>query len=98
MVKIMPGFHQRAGAGLAVMGHLRILVELAADAVPAEFADHRVAVLFGMFLDDRADVADAAAGRTTEMPSHRHSKVISQSRLAWIDPSPIMYMRLVSPW
>lgn len=30
------------------------------------------------------------------MPSHMHSKVISHRRLAWIEPSPAMNMRLVA--
>ena len=32
------------------------------------------------------------------MPSHMHSNVMSHRRLAWIDASPTMNMRLVSPW
>ena len=32
-----------------------------ADAVAAELADHRIAILLGMFLDDGADVADPSA-------------------------------------
>src|SRR6185437_10223463 len=52
-------FH--AGAGLAVMQHLRLFVELAADAVPAEFAHHRKAMALGEALDRCADVAEAGA-------------------------------------
>src|SRR5690606_5883908 len=54
-----PEFHARAR--LAVMQHLRVLVEDPADAVTAVFAHHRVAMAFGVPLDGMADVAEAHA-------------------------------------
>ena len=55
------GLAARAGAGLAVVQHLRLFVEVAADAVAAEFAHHREAVLLGVLLDGGADVAEVRA-------------------------------------
>jgi hypothetical protein len=52
-------FFQRAG--LAVVQHLRLFVEVAADAVAAELAHHREALLLGEFLDGEADVAQPHA-------------------------------------
>src|SRR5204863_2751476 len=52
---------REASARLAVVQDLRLLVELAADAVAAEFTHHRVAMLLRMRLDRRADVAEARA-------------------------------------
>src|SRR5687768_10080792 len=52
---------RHAGAGAAVVQDLRLLVELAADAVAAELAHHGVAVLLGVGLDGRAEVAQAHA-------------------------------------
>ena len=48
-------------AGAAVVQHLRLLVELAADAVAAELAHDRKAVALGEGLDRVADVAEAHA-------------------------------------
>src|SRR5690606_955293 len=53
------GHELDAGAGLAVMQDLRILVELPADAVAAVFADHREPVLLDEGLDRVPDVTDA---------------------------------------
>ena len=61
IVKIMPGWSFMPVPGLAVVQHLRLFVELAPDAVSAEFAHHRKAVAFGEALDRRADVAEARA-------------------------------------
>ena len=44
------------------MQHLRLLVELAPDAVAAELAHNREAVAFGVLLDDGANVAQSTAG------------------------------------
>jgi hypothetical protein len=52
----------RAGAGLAVVQDLRVFVEFLADAVAAKFADHGEAILFGVFLDDGADIAEMRPG------------------------------------
>ena len=62
MVKVMPGCSLRPGAGAAVVKHLRLFVELASDAVAAEFAHHRETVTFGVALDGGADVAEVRAG------------------------------------
>jgi hypothetical protein len=51
MVKVMPGLSSSS-----------VLVEVAADAVAAEFAHHRKAVLLGELLDRPADVAQVDAG------------------------------------
>src|SRR5205807_6369448 len=48
--------------GPPVMQNLRLLVELAADAVTAEFTHHGKAVAFGVALYRRADVAQGRAG------------------------------------
>src|SRR5688572_800425 len=50
-----------AGAGPAVMQHLRVLVEPAADTVPAVLAHHGKALLLDVALDRVADVAELAA-------------------------------------
>ena len=63
MVKIMPGCSFRPVPGAAVVQHLRLLVELAADAVAAELAHDREAVAFGVALDGGADVAEMRARR-----------------------------------
>src|SRR5688572_10660135 len=52
---------RHAGAGAPVVQDLRLLVELAADAVAAEFAHHRIAVLLGVRLDGGAQVAQPRA-------------------------------------
>src|SRR5690606_35236446 len=49
-------------AGLAVVQHLWVLVELPTDAVPAVFADDGEALLLYKALDRVADVADPGAG------------------------------------
>ncbi len=61
MVKVMPGFQRQAGAGPAVVQHLRVFVEDPADAVAAVFAHDRAVVRFGMGLDGVADIAEAHA-------------------------------------
>jgi len=61
MVKIMPG-SSYAGAGLAVVQHLRVFVKTFADAVAAVFTYHRKIVGFSMLLDNVADVAQMRAG------------------------------------
>jgi hypothetical protein len=55
------GLQFHAGAGFAVVEHLRILVELATDAVTAEFPHHRKTVRFGMPLYHVTDIAQARA-------------------------------------
>ena len=50
-----------ARAALAVVRHLRRLVELAADAVTDEVAHHPAALRLDVLLDRRADVAEARA-------------------------------------
>src|SRR5690242_21664659 len=50
---------RKAGARLAVVQDLRLLVEAPADAMAAALAHDREAVRFGMRLDRRADVAQA---------------------------------------
>src|SRR5439155_15299473 len=45
----------------SVVEHLRLLVELAADAVPAEFPHHRKAVALGVRLNGVPDVAQVSA-------------------------------------
>ena len=97
IVKIIPGCIQ-AGAGPAVVQHLRLLVELRADAVAAEFAHDGEAVALGESLDRVADVAEWAPGRTARMPRHIASYVTSTRRLAWIEGAPTKNIRLVSPW
>ncbi len=62
IVKIMPGMQLHAGAGLAVVQDLRVVMEAPAHAVAAEFAHHRKAVAFRMLLDGVADVAQRGAG------------------------------------
>ena len=52
----------QAGAGLAVMQHLRIFVEHLADTVPAVLAHHGEALGLRQFLDGVADIAQAHAG------------------------------------
>jgi hypothetical protein len=63
MVKIMPGTQQRSRVRFAVMQDLGFLVELAADAVAAEFADHRKAGAFGMALDGAWPISPRCAHR-----------------------------------
>ena len=54
------------------MEHLGFLVELRANAVPAELADDRVAVAFGEFLYGVTDVAQVRAGTNRANPApHR---------------------------
>ena len=61
--------------GRAVVQDLRLFVELAADAVAAEFAHDRKAVALGEALDRRADVAQARA-----RPSPRECRATSPRR------------------
>src|SRR5207244_1563158 len=56
------GLQRQPARRLAVVQDLGLLVELAADAVAAELAYHREAVLLRVRLDDGADVAEARAG------------------------------------
>ena len=51
-----------AAAGVAVVGDLRVLVHLAADAVPDQRADHREALALDPPLHGVGDVAQAVAG------------------------------------
>ena len=62
IVKIMPGTELFERARPAVVQHLRLLVEVRADAVAAELAHHREAGALGEVLDRVADVAQAHAG------------------------------------
>ena len=55
------GLELRAGAFAAVIRDLRLLVELAADAVADKFADDAVAVGDDLILDGGAQIAEAAA-------------------------------------
>jgi hypothetical protein len=57
MVKVIPGCNVRPTPRLAVVQDLRLLVELAADAVTAELAHDAVAVLLGVRLDRVPDVS-----------------------------------------
>src|SRR5438034_79149 len=50
------------GARTAVMQHLRFLVELSPDTVPAELAHDREAVALRVALDRRSDIAQVCAG------------------------------------
>jgi hypothetical protein len=70
-----------AGAGLAVVQHLRVLVVDLADAVAAVLAHHREALGLGIALDGVADVAQGGAGRTARMPRNIASRVTSTRRL-----------------
>ena len=92
------GHELDAGAGPAVVQHLRILVEDPADAVAAVLAHDREALLLDEALDRVADVAEAAPGWTARMPRHIASKHTRVRRSARIDGSPTKNMRLVSPW
>ena len=56
------GLQQEAGPGPPVVHDLRLLVELPADPVAAEFADDREMVALGELLDRVADVAQPRAG------------------------------------
>src|SRR5450830_41005 len=56
------GFQFHARTGAAVVQDLRLFVEHLADAVAAELANHREAVLFSVLLDHFTDIAQAAAG------------------------------------
>src|SRR3546814_446556 len=49
-------------SGLAIMQNLGVLMEFAPYAVAAVFAHNGKALLFGMLLDDMADVAHGGAG------------------------------------
>jgi hypothetical protein len=74
MVNTMPGtsFFERARA--AVVQHLRLFVELAADAVAAELAHDRKAVVLGKGLDRSGRCRQAEApGLTFTMPRHMAS-------------------------
>src|SRR5690606_11825323 len=59
------------GAGARGMDHFGRIVEQAAETVPAEIAHYAVAVLFGMGLDRRADVAEARAWPDLRDPDHQ---------------------------
>eukprot|EP01132_Coremiostelium_polycephalum_P018763 gene18762-biopygen10162 len=50
------------GTGAAEVQDLRVLVHLAANAMPAIFTHHAVAVALGMVLDGVADIPQACAG------------------------------------
>src|SRR4051812_32091747 len=54
-----PWLERHSSAGLAVMQDLRLFVELAADAVPAELAHNRERVALGMLLDRCANITQA---------------------------------------
>ena len=62
MAMVMPGMQPRAGAVAAEVRHLRLLVELGADAVAHQFAHHAVAGRLRHLLHRVADVADLVAG------------------------------------
>jgi hypothetical protein len=64
------GAQFRPGAGAADMDDLRRIVEHPADAVPAEIADHAVAVLLGKALDRMADVTQPVAGLRLRNAQH----------------------------
>ena len=73
-VKIMPGLISCPSPGLAVVEHVRRLVEGAADAVAAEIAHHRAALRLREGLDGVADIAHARRpGGSRSMPRIRHS-------------------------
>ena len=61
-VKNMPGRKVGPGAGLAVVQHVRRVVEDAPDAVAAEVAYHGAALALGVALDRVADIAEPRAG------------------------------------
>src|SRR5690606_15638050 len=67
-------FH--AGTRLAVMQHLRVLMEFAAHAVATVFAHNRKALLFGVLLDGMPDVAQRTA-RTHLFDAQPHAFVSS---------------------
>ena len=85
----------RAGAGPADMDHLGRGMEIAAEAVAAEIADHAVAVALGKALDGMADVAemvarlrlgDAAHHRFIghlDQPPRLHRHVADQDTCGW---------------
>ncbi len=56
-----PRLEARTIAALAVVRNLRLLVQLAADAVPDKLADHRVAVLDDVLLHRGGEVAEHPA-------------------------------------
>ncbi len=98
IVKIMPGCSLRPVPGAAVVQHLRLLVELPADAVAAELAHDREAVALPRCCWIVAPMSPRCApGCTARMPRHIASYVTSTSRFAWIDGLPTKNMRLVSP-
>src|SRR4051812_20441281 len=53
------GLDRHSSGGLAVMQDLRLLVELAADAVPAELAHNRESVALSMLLDRCPNITKA---------------------------------------
>ncbi len=53
-----PGLQPRTRASATEVQDLRRLVHLAADAMPAVFADHRITVGFGVTLDGMPDIAE----------------------------------------
>ena len=54
-------FQQYTIATLAIVGHLRVLVHLTANAVSCQFANHAVTGLFAMHLNSAADVTQMSA-------------------------------------
>ena len=56
------GFDGSSFAALAEMHDMGFFVKVFADAVAAEFSDHRIAVAFGVLLDGMANVAEMRAG------------------------------------
>src|SRR4051812_6195422 len=63
------GLERHSSAGLAVMLALRLLLELAAGAVPAELAHNRESVALGMLLDRCANTAQPGSRAHLEDPA-----------------------------
>src|SRR5438309_5088307 len=60
---------RHSSGGLAVMQDLRLLVELAADAVPTELAHNRKSVALGMLLDRCPNITQAGPRAHLEDPA-----------------------------
>ena len=55
------GLKFRAGCGPAIVQYLWVFVEFMSDAMAAEFPYYRITIVFCMFLDGRANIAEIAA-------------------------------------
>src|SRR5215212_4470484 len=70
----------QSGTGPAVVQHLRLFVELPADAMPAELAHDGETLTLGEALDVGADVAEMRAGpNAANAAPHRLVREISQA-------------------